>query len=78
MRVTLLTGKRNALVKDARRALRSTAETGAPAVALLDPGVIGRLLECAGEWCRLDVQGYKGWLRKDEFFGAYPEERFED
>ena len=77
VRVTLLTGKRGALVAGERRPLRRAPDDGAAAAALLDPGVIGRLLECDGAWCRIEVKGYDGWLRKDEFFGAYPSETIE-
>ncbi|MBL8710809.1 MAG: SH3 domain-containing protein, partial [Rhodospirillaceae bacterium] len=59
VKATLLTGKRHALVRDQRRSLRQEAEPGAAPVAYLDPGVVLRVLECAGEWCRLEVQGYE-------------------
>lgn len=73
----LLSGKRTGLIIDQQRVLR--AEPGSnDAVARLQPGVVARIEECrADDWCKLDVQGYRGWLTRDEFFGAYPDEAFE-
>ena len=75
---TLLVGKRNVIVRDSQRPLRASAEAGAKPVALVDPGVILKVLECSGDWCRLEVQGYKGWMMKTEFWGVYPQEMLED
>jgi SH3-like domain-containing protein len=74
VKVGLLSGRRTAIITDARRSLFKRAEADSPTVALLDPGVIARILECDGVWCRLEVQGYKGWLKRDEFWGVYPDE----
>lgn len=78
VKATLLTGKRHALVRDQRRSLRREAEPDAAPVAYLDPGVVLRVLECGGEWCRLEVQGYEGWLLKTEFWGVYAAEVISD
>ena len=75
---TLLVGKRHVLVRDTQRPLRKSAEAGALPVALVDPGVVLKVLECAGDWCRLEVQGYKGWMMKTEFWGVYASETLED
>ena len=75
---SLLSGKRTGIVTEIRRTLRKQPEDAASPVALLDPGVIARLLECDGAWCRLEVQGYKGWLKRDEFWGVYPDEAMKE
>lgn len=76
--VSLLTGKRTAIVIETRRSLHESPDANARAVALLEPGVIGRLLECSGDWCRLEVKGYEGWLQRTEFWGANPTENFKE
>ncbi len=45
-------------------------------VAILRPGVIGRLRDCpAGSaWCRVVVRNYSGWLRRSAIFGVQPGE----
>jgi SH3-like domain-containing protein len=75
---TLLVGKRHVIVRDSQRPLRATADAGAKPVAFVDPGVILRVIECNTDWCRLEVQGHKGWLMKTEFWGVYPQEMLED
>jgi SH3-like domain-containing protein len=74
----LLSGKRSALVTDEARTIRTDPTGGAKAVAILQPGVVARIEECQdGDWCRIEIEGYKGWLRRDEFWGTYPDETFE-
>lgn len=73
----LLSGKRTALIIDTQRTLLAEPGSG-DAIARLDPGVVARIEECrSDDWCRLEAQGYKGWLTRDEFWGAYPDEAFE-
>ena len=70
----LLSGRRTAIVTATRRTLYESADGTARPVAILEPGVIGRLLECNGNWCRLEVKGYEGWLKRDQFWGVFPDE----
>jgi SH3-like domain-containing protein len=71
---SMLTGNRTALIITSPRLLRSDPGGGTRAVARLEPGVIAKLLECSGGWCRLEADGYRGWLKRDEFFGVFPNE----
>ncbi len=73
---SMLTGRRTALITGEVRTLHQKNDPATPAVAMVEPGVIGQLLECRDAWCRLDVQGQKGWLPRDEFWGALPAENF--
>jgi SH3-like domain-containing protein len=74
----LLSGKRSALITDEARTIRTDPTGGAKPVAILQPGVVARIEECQdGDWCRVEIEGYKGWLRRDEFWGTYPDEAFE-
>lgn len=74
----LLSGKRSALIVDEARTMRTDPTGGAKAVAILQPGVVAHIAECGTDnWCRVEVQGYKGWLRRDDFWGTYPDEGFE-
>jgi SH3-like domain-containing protein len=71
---TMLTGRRTLLILGQNlRRLRRAESDEAPAVAFVEPGVIGRLLQCPrnSEFCRAEIEGYQGWLRRDEFFGVY-------
>ena len=71
-----LTGRRSFVVKGGDRTLRkSAADDGAP-VAVLKPGVVGRIKTCeTGKiWCEVQVGDYRGWLKRDEVWGTYPGE----
>ncbi|HXS39245.1 MAG TPA: SH3 domain-containing protein [Stellaceae bacterium] len=70
----LVTNARTVIVKGAQRVMRAEPEAKAPPVAKLDPGVIARLLECRNAWCRIEADSIKGWLRRDEIWGVYPDE----
>lgn len=74
---SLLSGRRTVVLTGAVRSLRRRPMAGAAAVARAEPGVIGTLLECRKIWCRIDVKGYKGWVRRQEFWGTYPGEIIE-
>jgi SH3-like domain-containing protein len=74
----LLSGKRTAIITEARRTMHESPDPASPAVAEVDPGVIARLEECRGEWCRIEVKGYEGWLKREEFWGVYPDEAIKE
>lgn len=71
---TLLSGVRTVIVDYDMVPLRSSPQDGGAVVAHLEAGVIARLGECTIDWCRVSVDGYKGWLRKSTIWGVDPEE----
>ena len=72
---SMLTGRRRALVVGAERLLRRAPKESAAGLALVEPGVIARLLRCAEDWCKVEVQSLEGWLKKSAIFGVYPDEK---
>lgn len=74
---TMVAGRRTALITKQVRVLRRKPEADAPALARLEPGVVGEITECQNEWCRIDVGGRRGWLLKTEFFGAYATDKID-
>lgn len=70
-----LARRRTVLVTGNIRTLRGKASPDARALAHLEPGVTGRLLECRGAWCRVEVKRLRGWLRRGDFYGSYARER---
>ena len=74
---SMLSGKRYAIVTGDVRSLHRRPEPGAPEVARLEPGVIAQLLDCEGQYCRLEAGGIKGWLPRAEFWGVYPNEKID-
>jgi len=70
----MLTGARNVLIEGGVRILHVEPDAASPPVARAEAGVLARLLECRGPWCRVEAQGIKGWLKRDEVWGVYPDE----
>ncbi len=73
----MITGTRSVIVAGSLRTLRDAPDLNAPPVARAEAGVIAKLIECRGAWCRLETQGIKGWLPRDEMWGVYPDEVIE-
>ena len=77
MLVNLLSDTRTALVTgNEPRPMHEAANTSSRILYLAQPGVVGRLSECAGEWCALDVGGRRGFISRDHFYGTDPGESF--
>lgn len=74
---SMLSGRRAVVVLGDIRSLRAAPQPGAPAVARLEPGVLGTLAHCRGQWCEVEAGGYDGWLARGEFWGVYPDETVE-
>jgi SH3-like domain-containing protein len=70
----LVSPLRTMVVTEEVRTLRSEPSLEAKVVAKVEPGVYGRIEQCEEDWCRLDITGSVGWLRRFEFWGVYPKE----
>lgn len=70
----MLAGKRSVLITGETRALYAKPQQGAAVVARAEPGVVGRLLECKGAWCRIEADKIDGWVHRDQIWGVYPTE----
>lgn len=70
----MLSGRRYAIVTGEIRILRREPSRESVAVARLEPGVIGRLLECRDSWCRMEAGGFRGWIVRGEIWGTDPNE----
>jgi SH3-like domain-containing protein len=67
-----LMGRRSFIVQKADATLRSEANETAAAVAILKVGVIGRIRSCdaASDWCNVQAGSYRGYLRREQFWGV--------
>ena len=64
--------------KEAQLNLLARPERSASTVALVEPGAIGTIKSCDGEWCELSFGGHDGWLSQSLVWGAYPGETIRD
>jgi len=55
--------------------LYSGADEKSQVVARLQPNVLANIDECDGRWCRLNGDGFNGWMQQDRLWGAYPGEK---
>jgi SH3-like domain-containing protein len=71
-----LMGRRSFIVQKTDATLRSDANDAASAVAILKPGVIGRIRSCPASsgWCEVQTGSYRGYLRRETFWGLLPGE----
>nr|WP_110749804.1 SH3 domain-containing protein [Phyllobacterium leguminum] len=81
---SMLSGKRTAIVAPWKKnepkaliSLHAGPDETTGLVARVEPGVIGTLDECDGDWCRFKIEGVDGWVKQAELWGAYPGEKFD-
>jgi SH3-like domain-containing protein len=70
----MVAGVRTVIVTGKIRTLHADAADDSTVVARVEPGVIARLLECRNAWCRVEAESMRGWLRRSEVWGVYPDE----
>ena len=69
---SLLTKKRTLLVQTKNSFINMHSKNNAKSriIFRLENNVVGDYLKCAEDWCGIKVAGKKGWVQKDEVFGA--------
>lgn len=81
---SLLSGRRTAIAapwqkgQETELLLRAGPDTTSRIVAKLEPGVIGNIQACNGQWCEIEFSGHRGWLSQTQIWGAYPGETYKD
>jgi SH3-like domain-containing protein len=70
MLATLLSGDRTGLVVGEIRVLREAPEASARIIWRAEPGVVGRLSDCARGWCKIDVRGRMGYIETSGLWGV--------
>jgi SH3-like domain-containing protein len=78
---TLLSGRRTALVGPGKKAATYNVGGGpsekADLVAQLQAGVIVNIKKCDGTWCQVFGDGFKGFVKQNDLWGVYPDEKVE-
>lgn len=81
---SLLSGKRTAIIAPWQRdkggtiKLLDDPDKDASVVALVEPGVMGTIKSCTGDWCEMTLGGHTGWISQSVVWGAYPGEKIKD
>lgn len=74
MLANLLSEARTAYVLDRIAELRERPAPGARVLWRAAPGVVGKVGQCGGGWCRLDVKGQAGFVETARLWGVDPME----
>lgn len=78
---SLLSGRRTALVapwaKEPALPLFVRASSGERLAARLEPKVLVEVKKCDGQWCRVEGDGFDGFMEQERLWGVYPGERFD-
>lgn len=67
---SMLSSRRSIIVTGGAQPMRRRAAPDAPPIAHVEERVLGRLLECENQWCRVEIRGIRGWMRRNQFWGA--------
>ncbi|MGB4100782.1 MAG: SH3 domain-containing protein [Alphaproteobacteria bacterium] len=67
---------RRGIVMNQLHAVRTGPDEKSAIAAHVEPGVIFELQSCDVSWCEVRGAEYEGYLRKSDFYGAYPQEKF--
>jgi SH3-like domain-containing protein len=74
---SLLSGVRSVLVTLDMAEFHADPSEDAPVIAQAEMGVIGRLQACNLDWCRVALEGQRGWVRKTAIWGVKADEQLE-
>lgn len=74
----MLAGERTVLIggKDTQTLYQKPDTTSTPTLRAA-PNVVGQLIACEKDWCRIQIESRKGWIEKKNIWGVYPNEEFE-
>jgi SH3-like domain-containing protein len=73
---SMLSGRRTAVVTADNTALRRESNDAGTVVARLEAHVIVNVQRCPADnaYCRVEINGMQGWVRRDAIWGVYPTE----
>ncbi len=79
MLVSLMSAQRTAIVKPGEpRPIHEKRAAASRIAFLAEPGVVGKLDRCDGDWCRIALGKRGGWIRQSELHGVAGGEAFGD
>jgi SH3-like domain-containing protein len=73
----LLSGVRSVLIASELADVHSRPEDGSAVEFRAERNVVGWVQECRPDWCRISINGERGWVRKSDLWGVEPGETIE-
>lgn len=75
---SLLSGRRSVLIQsDDLVPMHEGFSADSRLMAKLEPHVVALVDKCVGDWCRLEKDGYKGWVQRKFLWGIYEDEELD-
>jgi len=71
----MLMGKRSAWVMSSTSRLYKSAAEDSELLAHIEKGALVLLQKCDGPWCQVKIDGFKGWVKRQDLWGVYPNEK---
>jgi SH3-like domain-containing protein len=75
MLASLLAARRTAIVSGSLRPIRAEPRDDAPLLWQAEPGVLGRISKCDGQYCRIQIGEKIGFIEQGALWGLDPNER---
>jgi SH3-like domain-containing protein len=72
---SMLSGKRTAVVTGGIQPMRQNPDPESALAARVMEKVVGRVLECEGAWCRIEIGKRRGWMQRAHIWGVYSDEQ---
>ena len=71
MLVALLSERRTAMIKPGdARSIHASPDEGSRVVYRAEPGVVGRIDDCSGSWCHIQIGKREGHIRVSDIWGV--------
>lgn len=75
---SMLSGRRQVIITgDKAQIIYRKSDYTSPAIVRVEPEVRAELYACKLDWCRIEVDSYKGWIEKLHLWGVYSHEEIE-
>ena len=71
---SMLSGRRMVLITGSKVILHKDCHETSKSMAYLQLHTLGKLLECQNQWCRIQIDKYKGWVLRHQLWGVYANE----
>lgn len=71
---TLLSGVRGIIVTKDMAEFHVLPDPASPVAFQAEAGALAKIMACSVDWCRVKVDGEKGWALKSDFWGVDPGE----
>lgn len=72
----MIDGSRHAMITGKLEPLYRRPDSSSPVLLRAERGVIGKLEACRDDWCELEIDDMKGWIKRNKIYGVLKDEDF--